>query len=63
MFKRGDRVEILPEFQDSGDDQFVWIVLEDEEKGRVDISPIDIKLAIKPKYTLLTNQIKIAATI
>jgi hypothetical protein len=58
MYKRGDIVEILLEFQDSGDSAFTWIVLNDEEKGRVDITPIDITLSIKPIYTMNTTQIK-----
>lgn len=62
MFKRGDIVEILEKFQDPGDNTFTWMVLHDEEKGRVDITPIDIKLDIKPTYTLKTNQIKLAVT-
>jgi len=40
MFKRDDVVEILTEFQDQGDCTFSWVVLNDEEKGRVDISPV-----------------------
>lgn len=63
MFKRGDEVEILPEFQDKGDDEFIWIVLGDEEKGRVDISPINIDLTIKPIYTVQVSQIKHVETI
>lgn len=59
MFKRGDIVEILEQFQDPGDDTFTWIVLHEEEKGRVDITPVDIKLNIKPTYTLKTSQIKL----
>ena len=62
MFKRGDIVEILEEFQDQGDSTFIWIVLHDEEKGRVDITPIDINLKIKPIYTLKTDQIKLAVS-
>ncbi len=58
MFKKGDMVEILREFQDAGDDNFQWMVLEDEEKGRVDIMPIDIPMDIKPRYTVQTNQIQ-----
>ncbi|MFZ6749602.1 hypothetical protein [Undibacterium sp. Ren11W] len=61
MFKRGDQVEILPEFQGDGDDKFIWIVLGDEEKGRVDISPINISLTIKPIYMFYVNQIKLVA--
>ena len=58
MIKKGDEVEILPEFQDAGDHKFRWVSLEDEEKGRVDICPVDIGLAIKPRYTVLTSQIR-----
>jgi len=58
MFRRNDVVEILKEFQDPGDSNFTWVVLNDEEKGRVDITPVDINLTIKPTYTLKTEQIK-----
>jgi hypothetical protein len=57
MFKKGDVVTILPEFQDDGDDQFTWMVLADEEKGRVDICPVNSSLRIKPVYTLRVGQI------
>lgn len=60
MFKIGDTVEILPEFQDEGDDKFKWIVVTNEELGRVDITPIGTNLTIPPIYTLQTNQIKLA---
>ena len=59
MLKRGDQVEILPEFQDAGDDEFHWVVLADEEKGRVDICPVDIALRIKPRYTVESHQIRL----
>lgn len=59
MFKKGDQVEILPDFQDPGDDGFNWVVLEDEEKGRVDLCPVDINLQIKPRYTVGTHQIRL----
>jgi hypothetical protein len=58
MFERGDQVEILPEFRDKGDDAFTWVVLSDEDKGRVDISPIDINMAIKPTYTVRMEWIR-----
>jgi hypothetical protein len=60
MFKRGNQVEILPEFQDPGDDTFTWVVISDEEKGRVDISPINISLTIKPIYTVTVDQITLS---
>lgn len=59
MFKKGDQVEILAEFQDAGDDEFHWVVLADEEKGRVDICPVDIALRIKPRYTVESHQIRL----
>ncbi|MHB1291864.1 MAG: hypothetical protein ACYCY5_06685, partial [Sulfuricella sp.] len=40
-YLHGNQVEILPEFQDPGDDGFIWVVLSDEEKGRVDIRPVN----------------------
>lgn len=58
MFKRGDEVEILPEYQDKGDDQYHWVCVSDEEKGRIDISPLDTKLKIPPVYAVQTNQIR-----
>ncbi len=58
MFKRGDPVEILPEFQDEGDDQFHWVCVSTEEKGRVDITPVDIGMRVPPVYTVQTNQIR-----
>ena len=58
MYKRGDAVEILPDYQDEGDDQYRWICVNDEEKGRVEITPMDIDLRIPPVYTVQTNQIR-----
>jgi len=58
MFKRGDEVEILPEYQDKGDDQYRWVCVNDEDKGRVDITPADINLRIPPVYTVQINQIR-----
>lgn len=57
-FLKGNLVKIRPEFQDDGDDQFVWIILNDEEKGRVDISAINSPLAIKPIHIVQTEWIE-----
>jgi len=59
MFKRGDKVEILEEFQDEGDDKFTWIVMEDEEKS-VDIQPVDIPMNITSLFTVQVGWIKLA---
>lgn len=58
-FRVGDRVEILPEFRDLGDDAYEWVVVGAEEKGRVDISPAGTSLTIPPRYTVQTNWIRL----
>lgn len=59
MLKKGDEVRILPEFQDIGDADFRWIVLADEEKGRVDVCPVDVAMKIKPTYTFFSYQVEL----
>lgn len=59
-FLKGDIVKILPEFQDAGDDEFTWVVVTDEEKGRVDISAIDSPLTIKPLHIVQSDWIQLA---
>ena len=60
MFRRGDVVEILEEFQEPGDENFTWIVQDDEEKGRVDLVPYEITGEIKPMHTVKTDWIRLA---
>lgn len=57
-FLKGDIVRILPEFQDAGDDEFTWVVLADEEKGRADISAVDSLLTIRPIHIVQTDWIE-----
>jgi hypothetical protein len=52
MIRAGDTVQIKPEWQDAGDDKYQWVAVTDESMGRIDITPIDIGLAIKPVYTV-----------
>lgn len=54
MIKKGDRVFIKPEWQDAGDENFTWHAIEDEDGGRVKISPIDTGLNIHPVTVVLT---------
>jgi hypothetical protein len=62
VFKIGDKVEIFSEFQDTVDESFTWVVIGDEEIGRVDISPIDINMKIKPVYTAQAHWIRLIST-
>lgn len=58
MFERGDLVEILEQYRDPGDEQFTWIVVGEEEKGRVDITPVEVPMEIKPVYTVQATWIR-----
>lgn len=59
-FKEGDRIKILPEWSDPGDNEFTWEVVGDEEKGRVDITPIDIVMVIAPRYAVRREWIRLS---
>lgn len=48
--KAGEEVELLPEYQDLGDSEFKWVVVEEEDRGRLFISPIGTGLKIVPRY-------------
>ena len=52
MIKKGERVYIRKECQDAGDDKYIWIATDNEEKGRVTICPVDIELPVKPTYVV-----------
>jgi hypothetical protein len=57
MYKKGSIVMIRPEFQDEGDALLRWVVLDDEEKDRLDISPLNLGLPIPPIHTVRTDQV------
>ena len=57
--KKGDIVEIRKEFQDEGDDEFIWMAVDNEEKGRVTIMPINSNLSIKPTYVVKVEWLKL----
>lgn len=52
MIKKGDTVTINDGWIDSGDVAYTWIAVSDEEKGRVDIMPINTGLAFPPISTV-----------
>ena len=59
MIRKGDRVEILPEWQDEGDDKYIWEAISDEEKGRVDIKPINFGWRFPPTYVVNVSMVKL----
>ncbi len=57
MIKRGDIVQIKPEWQDEGDDTYTWMAVDDEEKGRVSISPINRPATFPGVSTVLVDML------
>lgn len=58
MYLKNDTIEILKEFQDEKDGSLIWKIVGEEEKGRVDISPINTGLILAPIYTVNTYMIR-----
>ena len=61
IIKKGDRVRIKSEWQDPGDDKFIWVALEDEDGGRVRIAPINTGLTILPNQIVDTHMVELAS--
>ena len=55
MIQAGQQVKLKPEYQDDGDNEHIWIAINTEEKGRVDIQPITSTLSFKPIYTVYVD--------
>ena len=43
MIRKGDRVRIRRDWQDKGDEAMTWVARSDEDKGRIDISALELK--------------------
>lgn len=59
LFQKGDLVEILPAYQDAGDDEYQWVAVDDEEKGRVFISTINSGMRIRPVHVVQSDWIRL----
>jgi hypothetical protein len=57
-FKKGDKVVIKKQWQDKGDDEYDWICIYNEEKGRVTISVTNSVLRITPRHVVKTDMIE-----
>ena len=57
MIKKGDRIDILPQWQDAGDANYVWVATDDEENGRITICPISMAIPIQPRSTVEVSMI------
>jgi len=56
--KKGDRVVIKPEWLDPGDETLAWIACENEDGGRVPITPINLGLTFLPRQTIKTDMLE-----
>jgi hypothetical protein len=57
-FLCGDIVEILDGYRDQGDEDIVWQVEDDEEKGRVTLVASSSSLSLKPRFVVQTDWIR-----
>lgn len=62
MIKKGDRIDILPQWQDAGDENYVWVAIDDEKDGRIVICPISMQISIKPRSTVDVSMITLRKT-
>lgn len=58
--RKGDLIEIFPQFQDLGDEGFRWLAVDDEEKGRVTIATLGTNLRIVPTTVVRADWVKLA---
>lgn len=56
--RKGDRVIIKPEWRDAGDELLIWMAVEDEDGGRVLISPLNTGLTFPPQQVVTTEMLE-----
>ena len=59
MIRKGDILSIKPEWRDAGDEKFTWVARSDEEKGRLDISALELsKMPLWPIQTVRVEMVE-----
>lgn len=59
MIRKGDIVTFLPQWRDAGDERFTFIARSDEEKGRFDVSAIELMhMPLWPVQTVRVDMIE-----
>lgn len=53
-FRKGDLVRFIPEYEDS-DKEYVYLLIEDPDGGRVKVVPLDSGLEIPPIQDVKTE--------
>lgn len=57
MIRQGREVYILPEWRDEGDDEFIWIAVEDEDGDRVKVKALISGLRFLPAAIIETRML------
>ncbi len=59
MIRKGDVITIKPQWRDKGDENFTWVARNDEEKGRVDISALELStMPLWPMQTVRVDMLE-----
>jgi len=58
VIRKGDKVEILPEWQDPGEERYIYIAVSDEHDGRVDIQAINFEWEFAPVNTVKVEMLQ-----
>jgi len=56
--RAGQRVHIRREWQDEGDDKYIWVAIEDEDGGRVRITAVNTGLMIPTNQVVETRMLE-----
>jgi hypothetical protein len=56
MIRKGQQVRIKPEWQDAGDENLVFVAVQDEDGGRVRIEAL-AGMRINPQYVVTVEMI------
>jgi hypothetical protein len=59
MIRKGDILTIKPQWRDASDEKFTWVARCDEEKGRVDISAVELStMPLWPMQTVSVDMVE-----
>ena len=62
LYERPSVPESGSAYQDAGDDEYQWVAVDDEEKGRVFISTINSGMRIRPIHVVQSAWIRLLET-
>jgi hypothetical protein len=57
MIRQGQEVYVRPEWRDKGDEESIWIAVEDEDGGRVKVKTFIPEYQIQPVSVIETSML------